>query len=711
MAYNPYLLTNQLSVTPINCNVGYNNSWISVENNANRPMFAQASYVTNFEDLEISLSAANVTIKDIHISDPLTNLNANVTNIGGGVGALRVLSQDLEPVHDTVSLGDVNSNLVYVTASALNVYTINPVTAVNAVVTNTVAISTIQTLPISGSVTVTNPVTSVIVATNNNTLSVSGSVTITNTLSSTPVGTQLVTFADGPQLDGNRRLRVALPSQTWWYVSSVDKDGDLRYNESFTTGASSIFVQNIACVTMTSGPSLTGSVIRATRRRFNIRPGVSHQWTGTVNFDGQDTGCVKRVGTFTNFNGMFFELSGTDFNVVVRRRLTDGTLAEERVNRVNFNNDKLDGNGLSLQNWSTVLSGALTAGTNRWAVNIPGDGFVYNTEFTYTNNALSAIKPGAKATISGVTPSGYNGCIGVAAVNTATNKLTATYVFDPGTYSSVSNARIVNTPYHNVHTLFFEFNGGRTAQVHFGINGSSGPTYLHTFDFANQLGLQYESAPALMVRNEIFNYSAMAYNPSMTIDGAAFTIEAESELNPGFGVAKNNDYLLLDYNTPAGGNKTEYPLLALGIRAGEPYQRADIQVQSINIVDIHNIGGSNNGGALAWRLLLNPTLSGTLPTPTNIGKCSRQWAFTTPSDHTTNGVNLSAGANSQGIELLAGYSTSNTTIDIRTALNFLNMGSNIDYTDADKIVLIVKQLSPAASDAWIVATMNFIEAL
>jgi hypothetical protein len=39
------------------------------------------------------------------------------------------------------------------------------------------------------------------------------------------------------------------------------------------------------------------------------------------------------------------------------------------------------------------------------------------------------------------------------------------------------------------------------------------------------------------------------------------------------------------------------------------------------------------------------------------------------------------------------------------------MGSNIDYTDADKIVLIVKQLSPAASDAWIVATMNFIEAL
>jgi hypothetical protein len=535
--------------------------------------------------------------------------------------------------------------------------------------------------------------------------------TVTNLLSTTPAGgTQTVTFLDSPQLDGNQRLRVALPSQAWWYTSSVDKDGDLRLIESLTNGASSIFVQNLASCTITPGVSSTGSAIRASRRRFKVRPGVSHQWTATANFDGQDIGTIKRLGTFTNFNGMFFELSGTDFNVVVRRRLTDGTLYEERVDRANFNGDRLDGTGPSQQNWSTVLSGALTAGTNRWPITI-GQTTVYNTEYTYTNGALSAIKPGAKATVQGVTPSGYNGCVGIAAVNTATNKLTATYIFDPGVYSSISNGTIVNTSYHKVYTFFFEFNGGRTAEIHFGFNSVAGPTYLHTFDFANQLGVQYESAPALMERKEILNYQTMNYKPSMTIDGTSFTIEAESELNPGFGVAKNNDYLLLDYNTPAGGNKTEYPLLAVGLRAGEPYQRADLQIQSINIVDIHNIGGSNNGGALAWRLLLNPTLSGTLPTPTNIGKCSRQWAYTTPSDHTTNSVNLSAGVNSQGIELIGGYSTSNATIDVKTALNFLNMGSNIDYSDADKVVLMVKQLSPAASDAWIVATMNFIEAL
>jgi len=672
-------------------------SWIPIKNDQNRQMYARAGYITNFSDLTITLSTSNLTIGNVKIQDGNGTSVADVVQAGNNY-ALLVQTQDLVSTLDSITIGDTNGKTAYITSSALNVYTVNPVTNLSATILNSGSLSAVILNP---SIEISNDIGNAV------------PVTITNSISTTPAGgTQLVTFDDSPQLDGNRRLRVSLPSQSWWYVSSVDKDGDLRLIESLTPGASSVFVQNLACATITPGLSSTGSAIRASRRRFKIRPGVSHQWTGTVNFDGQDIGTVKRLGTFTNFNGMFFELSGTDFNVVVRRRLTDGTLYEERVNRANFNNDKLDGNGLSQQNWSTVLSGSITAGTNRWPITI-GATTVYNTEFTYNNSALSAIKPGAKATISGVTPSGYNQCVGIAAVNTTTNKLTATYIFDPGNSapSFAANAKAVNTSYHNAHTLFFEFNGGRTAQVHFGLNSTDGPTYLHTFDFSNKLGLQYENAPALMERKEIFNYQTMNYIPSMTLDGTAFTIEAEAELNPGFGVAKNDNYLLLDYNTPAGGNKNEYPLLAVGLRAGEPYQRADIQIQNINIVDIHNIGGSNNGGAVAWRLLLNPTLSGTLPTPTNIGKCSRQWAYTTPSDHTTNGVNLSAGANSQGIELLGGYATSNATIDVKTALNFLNMGSNIDYSDADKVVLMVKQLSPAASDAWVVATMNFIEAL
>jgi hypothetical protein len=39
------------------------------------------------------------------------------------------------------------------------------------------------------------------------------------------------------------------------------------------------------------------------------------------------------------------------------------------------------------------------------------------------------------------------------------------------------------------------------------------------------------------------------------------------------------------------------------------------------------------------------------------------------------------------------------------------MGSNIDYTDSDKVVLIVKQLEAGAADAKLYAGMNFIESL
>jgi hypothetical protein len=42
-------LNNQLSSAPINSNVGYNNSWLKVSNNAGREMFAQANYITNFD--------------------------------------------------------------------------------------------------------------------------------------------------------------------------------------------------------------------------------------------------------------------------------------------------------------------------------------------------------------------------------------------------------------------------------------------------------------------------------------------------------------------------------------------------------------------------------------------------------------------------------------------------------------------------------------
>jgi len=48
---------------------------------------------------------------------------------------------------------------------------------------------------------------------------------------------------------------------------------------------------------------------------------------------------------------------------------------------------------------------------------------------------------------------------------------------------------------------------------------------------------------------------------------------------------------------------------------------------------------------------------------------------------------------------------------MKNLAEILNMGSNIDYTDSDKLVLVVQEISGGTADGQIVASMNFIEDL
>jgi len=126
-------LYNNLTAAQTNPNVAYSNSWVQIDSNAGRPMFSQASHITNFSDLGISLSAASLNIGDINIADPNNGFSANVVNVGtvgNPSGALRVLTQDLDSIHDSFTIGDVNGNLAYVTASALNVFNTNPISSI-----------------------------------------------------------------------------------------------------------------------------------------------------------------------------------------------------------------------------------------------------------------------------------------------------------------------------------------------------------------------------------------------------------------------------------------------------------------------------------------------------------------------------------------------------------------------------------------------------
>jgi hypothetical protein len=274
------------------------------------------------------------------------------------------------------------------------------------------------------------------------------------------------------------------------------------------------------------------------------------------------------------------------------------------------------------------------------------------------------------------------------------NTVSVSYLTDPGTYSSGAGTIYADGMYTS-YAWWIDFDGSRNNRIRFGIQGKDGPQVCHIEDFTGVLGTRWSNAPALPDRMEMFNTGAVAYNPAMFIGSSAINTEAEAVLNPCFGTAYS------DAGMPfATANTTvEKALLGIGLRYGEPYQRGDLQIQSITIVDSENQGKNQVSATFRWRLLLNPTILTNDVTPQNIGKASQHWEYLANTTYTG------------GVELLSGLVNSGGSIDVKTAINFLNLGSNVDNTGADKVVMVVRQISAGGAAASIWSSINFIEAL
>jgi hypothetical protein len=301
----PYTLYNAVSYAPNPSNIGYNNNWIKVENDAGRELFAQAGYITNFSDLNISLSASNLSIGSIEINDPDNhNLKAGVASIGPGVGALRVLSQDLEPVHDSVSLGDINGNVVGVVSSlsALKTYNVNPIS----------------------------------------------SLSITN-------DTIAVTLADSANLDAFGRLRTSTPT-TLFDSKTLHNKSSLFWSQIASSNASVGFTGENVDASVTLNTTSNGAyAIRQTTQRFNYQPGKSQLalFTGVMT---PVSNAVKRMGLFQSLTaaphtpdvGLYFQTLTTSSTGIAVVQSNEGYLVPSlSATRDQWNIDKLDGRGVS----------------------------------------------------------------------------------------------------------------------------------------------------------------------------------------------------------------------------------------------------------------------------------------------------------------------------------------------------------------------------
>lgn len=301
-----YTLVNELSNAPRNCNIGYNNSWLHVKSNAGRELYSQASYITNFDDLSISLSASDVNIGNVHIADSTTGLHADVVNVGVGSGALRVITQDLESTEDDVTIGDRLGNFaaIYPQLSALKVYNTNPLTAVTAKVDPDFGFP--------------------------------------------------ITFADSANIDAFGKLRVSTPHTLFDSKTLHNKSSLFWSQTSSGTGFVGFTENNDASVTL-SAANINDYAIRQTSQRFNYQPGKSQLviFTGILS---PVSNAIKRYGLFTSLTaapytpnlGLYFETQTDSISsIAVVQNNGTNLVPSISARRENWNIDKLDGTGPS----------------------------------------------------------------------------------------------------------------------------------------------------------------------------------------------------------------------------------------------------------------------------------------------------------------------------------------------------------------------------
>ena len=161
-------------------------------------------------------------------------------------------------------------------------------------------------------------------------------------------GVNNASFFAPTQSDSFGRLRVSNPltlfdTQNRYYdqgqfVTSTTGTGALTYNANSTTFSMAV--------------TGAGSVIRETTKTFIYQPGKSLLVMNTFCMAAQASGLTQRVGYFNTNNGIFFEVTGSTVNMVIRS-YSSGSIVENRVAQADWNGDNLLGTG-GLSNLSGI---------------------------------------------------------------------------------------------------------------------------------------------------------------------------------------------------------------------------------------------------------------------------------------------------------------------------------------------------------------------
>jgi hypothetical protein len=300
------------------------------------PKYGVITYLANASDINLTLSASEVDIGNVGMLDNSTNVlqtvYAQIVNdqpngtTGALMGSIRVRTELTSLTGKDFA---TDASLRALTAVTFNTRT-----------SNTVAISTSQTLPVSGNVTVSNTVAISTIQT----LPVSGSVTVLNPVTAMQITGTVATNFNPTQVDAFNRLRTSNP------LTLFDSSHRFRDNNLWSTlsanGGSVAFNSTQGLVDLNVTNASGASALRETTKVFAYQPGKSLLVMNTFVMAASATGLVQRVGYFGNENGIYIELND-DVISFVERSIVTGTLVNAVTPRSSWNGDKLDGTGPS----------------------------------------------------------------------------------------------------------------------------------------------------------------------------------------------------------------------------------------------------------------------------------------------------------------------------------------------------------------------------
>src|SRR6056300_1486301 len=191
----------------------------------------------------------------------------------------------------------------------------------------------------------------------------------------------------GTGTDAFGRLRVSNPLTIFDSTNVLSKNN--LFDESLTGSGTVSYTANKSTVNLNVTTASGDKVIRQSKRVMSYQPGKSLLNFNTFVMNTQTENLEQRVGMFDANNGIFFEDTGTGYQIV-RRTYTSGSSVDTAVAQASWNGDTLDGTGGSGYTLDPIKATILFTDYEWLGMGSVRVGFVIDGKFITAHTFLNA---------------------------------------------------------------------------------------------------------------------------------------------------------------------------------------------------------------------------------------------------------------------------------------------------------------------------------